>query len=560
MMSLAPAALAVLLLGGCSEPVETFDPAEPTPVDFTADIQTRVSSDGSQWTSGDILGIFMVPAGGTVNQAHTGGNNRTFEFTDLAAGKIAPMDGQPMYYPGSEKVDFIAYHYGGGSLNNNNQVSISTMKQHGWDLLYAKTENADRKSGPVNLAFRHMLGKVRVNVIQGKGMESDDLQAMNVTLSGTPGSAKVDFNTGTLSEPAAPAEIEMESMTAGEGFVATFEACVLPQQANQFAGRTINFESPNMAKRTWNIPDDSDIPAGKVRVYNLTISARTITCSSCVIKDWTINDNGTGTATEVGIELLKVLIRAGKFQMGSPDSDIHAEQAEKPRHWVRLTRDFYMSKYEVTRVQYAEFLNVSGVRPPASGGYVKGKVNGYGEQNLFAINNFGWTPKWNDETSKWEATGDYPMVNVSWYGAKAFADWVGGRLPTEAEWEYACRAGTETSFFFGDDFSLLGDYAVYQDNCINDGPSVVGSKKRNPWGLYDMYGNIKEWCLDGYSDYPTAPNEADPIVDPLVPTGDRAVIRGRSFNSLPENCRSAARDSDLLYKTHSMYGFRVVFE
>lgn len=555
----APAALAVLLLGGCSEPVETFDRAEPTPVDFTAGLRTRGLHETNQWSKDDLLGIFMVPAGGTVSQAHTGGNNRIYEFTDPDAGTIAPVDGQPMYYPGSDKVDFIAYHYGGGSLNNNNLISLSNMKRFGWDLLYAKTENADRKSGPVNLAFSRMLGKVRVNLIKGKGMDSNDFLWLEATLSGMPGSAKVDFNTGTLLEIKDPADIEMESTTAGQGFVATLETDVLPHEAGQFTGRTISFESSRMPKRTWNIPDENDIPAGKVRIYNLTISAREITCSSCDIRDWTTNDNGTGDASLV-VNIEKVRIPAGTFQMGSPDSDPNAKSDEKPRHWVRLTRDFYMGKYEVTRVQYAAFLNAMGIKPPPSGIYILGNVEGYGEQRLFMLNRFGWTPKWNEETSKWEATDDIPMVNVTWYGAKAFADWVGGRLPTEAEWEYACRAGTETYFFFGDDYSLLGDYAVYSDNQENNGPSRVGSKKPNPWGLYDMHGNIDEWCLDGYSDYPTADTEAKAVVDPRVPTGDKAIVRNNSFNALPEHCRSACRSKFGLNDNYSTTGFRVVFD
>lgn len=556
----APAALAVLLLGGCSEQVETFDRAEPTPVDFTAGLRTRGLHETNQWSKDDLLGIFMVPAGGTVSQAHTGGNNRIFEFTDPAAGTIAPMDGQPMYYPGSDKVDFIAYHYGGGSLNNNDLISLSSMKQFGWDLLYAKTENADRKSGPVNLAFSRMLGKVRVNLIKGKGLDSNDFLGIEATLSGMPGSAKVDFDTGTLLEIKDPADIEMESTTAGQGFVATLETNALPHEAGQFTGRTISFESSSMGKHTWNIPDANDIPAGKVRIYNLTISAKTITCSSCDIRDWTTNDNGTGEASYV-MNIDKVRIPAGTFQMGSPDSDSNAKSEEKPRHWVRLTRDFYMGKYVVTRVQYAEFLNATGVQPPTTKSDVMGNVEGYGEQRLFMLNRFGWTPKWNEETSKWEATDDIPMVNVTWYGAKAFADWVGGRLPTEAEWEYACRAGTETYFFFGDDYSLLGDYAVYSDNQENNGPSRVGSKKPNPWGLYDMHGNIDEWCQDGdESNYPEAATEAKAVVDPRVPTGNKAVVRGGSHIAPWSNCRSAHRLKFKLNNSSPSTGFRVVFD
>lgn len=475
----APAALAVLLLGGCSEPVETFDRAEPTPVDFTAGLRTRGLHETNQWSKDDLLGIFMVPAGGTVSQAHTGGNNRIYEFTDPAAGTIAPMDGQPMYYPGSDKVDFIAYYFGGGSLNNNNRVSISTMKQRGWDLLYAKVENADRKSGPVNLAFSRMLGKVRVNLIRGTGMDNNDFLWLEATLSGMPGSAKVDFNTGTLLEMEDVTDLEMTGTTAGQGFVATLEANVLPQEAGQYKGRTISFESSSMGKRTWNIPDEDDIPAGKVRIYNLTISARTITCSTCVIKDWTTRDNGAGTA-----EMLDVVrIPTGTNIIG--DMGNGAAQV--------TVSGFYLAKHEVTRTQYAEFLNAVGIGKAETEQEVTGDVAGYGRQTLFRVNKWGWTPMWNDATNRWEAEGDYPMIYVTWYGAKAYADWAGGRLPTLIEWEYACRAGTTTRYWFGDDESELGNYEIFNGNATDACPNPIGSMKPNPWGLYDMHGNVCEW-------------------------------------------------------------------
>lgn len=154
--------------------------------------------------------------------------------------------------------------------------------------------------------------------------------------------------------------------------------------------------------------------------------------------------------------------------------------------------EFYMGRYEVTRTQYAAFLNAAGIGKAAPGEEVKADVEGYGQQTLINVSQWGWTPKWNDATGRWEAEGDYPMIYVTWYGAKAYADWVGGRLPTPKEWEYACRAGTTTRYWFGNDESEFGNYEISHENAKGS-PHLIGSKRPNPWGLYDMHGNVSEW-------------------------------------------------------------------
>ncbi len=224
---------------------------------------------------------------------------------------------------------------------------------------------------------------------------------------------------------------------------------------------------------------------------------------------------GDPVVNSVGMVL--VPIPAGEFQMGSPDSALAADGNEKPQHLVKITKPFYLCVYEVTQQQYEK---VMGTRPWQGKGYVQ---EGH----------------------------DYPVSYVNWNDAVEFCrklsekEGVEYRLPTEAEWEYACRAGTTRNYSFGDDASKLGQYAWYNKNTWNVGEKYahrVGQKLPNPWGLYDMHGNVWEWCQDWYALYG---NEKD-ISDPMGPTQGRyRLLRGGSFTSQASLVRSAFRPNVL---------------
>jgi len=206
-----------------------------------------------------------------------------------------------------------------------------------------------------------------------------------------------------------------------------------------------------------------------------------------------------------------VLIPAGEFMMGSPDSDLEAGANERPQHRVRITKPFYLGVHEVTQEQYAA---VMGVCP------WKGKLRG----------NEG---------------PDYPATMVSWEDAVAFCENLSAsegctyRLPTEAEWEYACRAGSTTRFCFGDDPLASGNYAWYDEWPAGQFAHRVGRKKPNGWGLYEMHGNMWEWCADWYDrDY----YANSPTVDPTGPsTGGNRVLRGGTWRGYARPARSANR-------------------
>jgi len=232
----------------------------------------------------------------------------------------------------------------------------------------------------------------------------------------------------------------------------------------------------------------------------------------------------------IGMEFL--LIPAGSFLMGSklsPEENakkygVVAEYFEKehPQHEVTITKPFYLQSTQVTQGQWQKVIG--------------------------------------DNPSYFKKCGDdCPVENVSWDNAQDFIKKLNEkeksdkyRLPTEAEWEYVCRAGTATEFSFGDDADKLDDYAWYDTNS-EDKTHPVGQKKPNPWGLYDMPGNVFEWCQDWYGHYPS-----NPVVDPKGPdNGKSRVLRGGSWHGYARRIRSAYRFSNLPGSPNDLIGFRV---
>ena len=218
---------------------------------------------------------------------------------------------------------------------------------------------------------------------------------------------------------------------------------------------------------------------------------------------------------------------------------------ERPQHKVILTKGFYLQTTEVTVGQYMKFLNSGGDASGVDFADPDCPIKKSGGRYVLSGNVFG-----SDE--------DQPMVEVSWHRATAFCKWLSHkeeakyRLPTEAEWEYACRAGTKTEFYWGD--TMDGKYCWYESNG-NRKTNPVGTREPNAWGLYDMSGNASEWCQDWYKkDY----YEHSPEKDPQgPPNSEYRVLRGASWFFTPGYCRSASRSASTPVNANYVCGFRI---
>ena len=297
-------------------------------------------------------------------------------------------------------------------------------------------------------------------------------------------------------------------------------------------------------------------------------------------------------AGELGMEFVK--IPAGSFTMGSNETVEDLKKAgfvipegfdpgdESPARTVRMSA-FRMQTTEVTRGQFAEFVRSTNYKTDAekddNGGWGLNAESGVFEQD----------PKYTWRNAGFPQTDKHPVVNVSWNDAEAFATWLTSQskkraetvrylLPTEAQFEYAMRAGATTRFAIGDSPQSLDGHANVQDASLerrvpnldyakdpsfrfDDGvafTAVVGSYPKNAFGLYDMHGNVFEWCRDWYDAkyYATAPDQ-----DPPGPSsGSFRVLRGGSWYLAPFNVRCASRNNSTPENRGNSLGFRLVLE
>ena len=471
--------------------------------------QTRaatLSDFTSKWENGDEIGIFACTTGGTLAVQGNPIHNVKLTYSS-AGGTWTPSEA--LWWPGSgDKLDFYAYYPYSASATNPQNIAFnvatdqSAAADHSKsDLLTAKTANKGKADGAVTLSFSHALAMVQVSIPGGKGWGAG-VDGFNVTLRDVNPSAALNLN-AISSTPGS------EVTPAASGNDATSIMMYRLEQAG-------------------------DANYGTSYTYRALIPAQDVAMGSILFLfdyegQMLLHDGALTT------EVTMMAGRAEKFERTMPATMI--ETVEIPAgtftmgenglpyarpHQVTLTKKFRMSKYPVTFAQYDAFCDATNRTKP---------------------NDSGW------------GRGNRPVVNVTWLDAKTYAGWIRGSLPTEAQWEYACRAGSTTAYSYGS--TANGDYMWYSSNSSSK-THEVGTKRPNPWGLYDMHGNVYEWCNDWYeygTDY--APGSA---IDPKGPvSGFYNVLRGGCWNFNAQLCCSAYRHNDLSSSVSNRYGFRVVF-
>ncbi len=276
----------------------------------------------------------------------------------------------------------------------------------------------------------------------------------------------------------------------------------------------------------------------------------------------------TITITDVldvnGISVVSVLVSGGTFERGckSGRDDINGHSChsdESPLHSVTVS-SFKLSQYEITNAQYAAFLNALG-GVSSSGSYADPD---FGTVTYADIDDSDCMLYYSGGTFLVESGLDnYPMIEVSWFGANAFAKWAGGRLPTEAEWEFAARGGTSSQNYQFSGSNTVGDVAWYSSNSNSTGQSnfdgvrthPVGTKAPNELGLYDITGNVWEWCQDWSGSYSSTAQ-----TNPTGPSsGSKRVLRGSSWDFNATDSRVANRFNGTPSSTFNYSGFRVYF-
>ena len=381
------------------------------------------------------------------------------------------------------------------------------------------------------------VGLYQVNARVPDNAPSGDSVPVVITVSGTASNTVTVAIQGQAGLALQGLALSSNSVTAGTSVTGT----VTLSGADPKGGTAVTLQSNSTAAQ---VPAGGivTVPAGQTSAtFTITTQAVLSTAQNVTITASYagVSKNAMLTVNQGGLQpgtvrvnpqdgLNYVWIPAGTYMMGCSPGDSECYDEEKPSHSVTISRGFWMGQTEATVGAYKRFAQATGRTMP------------YGPS---------WDSTWTQD--------NLPMVMVTWDDARSYCTWAGGRLPTEAEWEYAARAGTQTQYYFGRDAALLGDYAWYYSNS-GSVAHTVGQKKPNAWGLFDMLGNVWEWCQDWTGSYPS-----QPATDPQGPSsGIYRRLRGGAWYGDTGSSRVSVRYGNYpggRYYSLS-FGFRCVRE
>lgn len=575
---------ALLLMAGCTAdemPDKGTDSLVPIRFSAGLEVQTRASfpdTDSGHFPAGSEVAVHI----------RTADRTPLYPRNVMTAGGDGELTGSaPMYYPRTGNVDIFAlapasmhtmeFDY---SASISLQISADQSTRAGYtasDFMIGVARNVEKSLSPVPLTFYHMLSKLKVALVAADQTTGEKLRGATVTICEVPyvlafqhydvyrstdwsdasqraNTVKVGFGTFNKTDITIGNDV---SADFSEANVRYNDAVIIP---HTFTGGKafIRVTLSDGQVLEWKPAAELTFAHGKRYTYHVTVTLNGLSVKTAV-DGWEEDYDPCLLWKKHALDMVK--IPAGTFLMGSSDGSNYPNytggnpalnttpaepnrKTDETQHKVTLTKDFYISRYPITNRQFAAFLNANGVGED-------GKLAG--KWLISAARGLHW------ETDKWVPQAGYdfhPVVYVTWSGASEYARWVGCSLPTEAQWEYACRAGTTTAYSYGN--TADGDYMCYKDS--SSSTKAVGLRKPNPWGLYDMHGNVYEWCSDWYADNYGSRNAADAVTDPTGPeSGYLHVMRGGGWYDGAQDCRSASRHGDSDRSAFITYGFRVVF-
>ena len=560
--------------------------------------QTRTSFDGNEWITGDLIGIYMLNHADPDIVSNLAPNKRYIGKLQAGAAHTADFTphslDQAIYYPatiGISHLDFIAYYpwkpSGTGYDEIDNylypvDISVQGMPSE-IDLLYSNDvkNHLVNSNALVDLGFGHMLSKVILNI--GKKAGSNILIHPGMSASIHDMDTKTKIYLGDTSQWIAPYDkTAIHLLGVGkdqdpkhhrpQGFDTTFQAIVIPHTTSIEKLQLIGGEGRQF---TWLLPTVT-FERGKVYTYNLTLIDENSIEFTGTIAEWidmtaqsdNVDHDQSGTMAKHVFpnradSMNVVYLRAGEFMMGNP------AEGNATLHKVSISNGFRISEAEITNAQYARFLNVLNVQPP--GYQIPCTVSGdisliLNDVALIAAPLFQSNAHnivWDASAVKWipiAGKEHNPAHSVTWYGAKAYAVWAGGDLPTEAQWEYAARSITPSSSYYQNS-GAANAWAWFASSI----PNPVKQLAPNAWKLYDMFGNVEEWTRDAVAPNSDYPNQGAHQTDPYynIPSGIHP-LRGGSYQTLlATDLRISARNVNAVNTSDAVIqeaGFRVVFK